>query len=515
MPGNLAVQKWLRADAIQPKLKISQPGDAEEREADRMADHVTSAVPERTVQRKCGACATGGTPCAECDHQEEIAPKTKLGHLSRPARAPNFSIPALRSGGEPLPSSVRAFFEPRFGYDFASVRVHTDPPAAESARAIQARAYTLGHDIVFDSGEWTPHAPEGRHLLAHELTHVIQQQAGHLGGRNYVHRKPSRGVRLMHQTMPDRDVSTIEAIQYGADFGRSVARTLLDSPLHPAWQRLRVWAREQGIEPMAPEIDPTFRRGAPSALHDSSRGALHDSDAPDPGELQTRYGVTGCAVPLGFPYMYVLNTTCSAPCTAAHEAQHLFDTAGCCIKAGIAHRAGPTPVDKALVVSQWGGYISSGRAWFECRAYARSVTCADTMLAALLCWAPAWVVQSVLIGGGAVAGALIGSQVLGAAGAGAGAAGGAAVGGAGGVVAGPPGVVVGAGGGALLGGAAGFVSGEVLGFLGGAAVGAAAGAAASAMREACCRTLQTYRAGAVSQRATNCGAAGGPPICPF
>jgi hypothetical protein len=81
----------------------------------------------------------------------------------------------LRSPGQPLDANTRAFMEPRFGHDFSRVRVHSDASAAESARAVNALAYTVGQDIVFEAGRYAPGASEGRRLLAHELTHVVQQ----------------------------------------------------------------------------------------------------------------------------------------------------------------------------------------------------------------------------------------------------------------------------------------------------------------------------------------------------
>ncbi|WP_224369258.1 eCIS core domain-containing protein [Hyalangium versicolor] len=80
-------------------------------------------------------------------------------------------------GGKPLPNAVRTFMEPRFGYDFSGVRVHTGGEAANAARAVQARAYTSGSAIVFGEGEYAPSTAQGRMLLAHELAHVVQQGA--------------------------------------------------------------------------------------------------------------------------------------------------------------------------------------------------------------------------------------------------------------------------------------------------------------------------------------------------
>jgi hypothetical protein len=82
---------------------------------------------------------------------------------------------ALDASGKPLDAATRTTLEPRFGHDFSQVRVHTDDQAAESAQALEAQAYTTGQDIVFGAGRYAPETPEGRQLLAHELTHVVQQ----------------------------------------------------------------------------------------------------------------------------------------------------------------------------------------------------------------------------------------------------------------------------------------------------------------------------------------------------
>src|SRR5512145_394946 len=83
----------------------------------------------------------------------------------------------LESRGEPLDLPTRAFLEPRFGHDFSQVRVHTGSQAAASARAIEALAYTVGQKIVFGAGQYAPGTPDGRRLIAHELTHTLQQGA--------------------------------------------------------------------------------------------------------------------------------------------------------------------------------------------------------------------------------------------------------------------------------------------------------------------------------------------------
>lgn len=84
--------------------------------------------------------------------------------------------------GRPLEPEVRVDMEQRLGHDFSDVRVHTDPKAADSAKAVQARAYTSGSNVVFDDGQYRPDTPEGSKTLAHELTHVVQQRSGPVDG---------------------------------------------------------------------------------------------------------------------------------------------------------------------------------------------------------------------------------------------------------------------------------------------------------------------------------------------
>lgn len=85
-------------------------------------------------------------------------------------------------GGEPLDAGTRAMMETHLGSDFGDVRVHTDSAASDSARAVNAQAYTVGNDVVFQSGRYDPHSSAGQHMLAHELTHVVQQRSGPVDG---------------------------------------------------------------------------------------------------------------------------------------------------------------------------------------------------------------------------------------------------------------------------------------------------------------------------------------------
>src|SRR5262245_18053412 len=139
-----------------------------------------SPAPTGFLQRKCacrGSSSVHGT-CPAC-REEMNRPREAMGE-SRQESVPPIVNEALQSPGQPLDSATRAFMEPRFGHDFSRVRVHLSARAAESARAVGALAYTVGHDIVFGNQEYAPDSSEGRRLIAHELTHVVQQGAGAL-----------------------------------------------------------------------------------------------------------------------------------------------------------------------------------------------------------------------------------------------------------------------------------------------------------------------------------------------
>jgi Domain of unknown function (DUF4157)/Lysine-specific metallo-endopeptidase len=130
---------------------------------------------EGLLQRKCacGQHTIAGGECAECGNQRLQRHADKYAVLPE---VPPIVQDTLRSPGQPLDSSTRAFMEPRFKHDFSHVRVHTDAEAAASALAVNARAYTVGHNLVFAPGEYKPQTLAGQRLLAHELTHVIQQR---------------------------------------------------------------------------------------------------------------------------------------------------------------------------------------------------------------------------------------------------------------------------------------------------------------------------------------------------
>ncbi len=166
-----------RFGRIQRKLTINKPGDEYEQQADRMAEQVTRTA-EPQIQR---ACACGGS-CAKWSGDEEPGPASTIQRYAsgtgERSEAPPIVSEVLGSAGRPLDRSTSSYMESRFGYDFSKVRVHTDSRAAASAEAIDSRAYTVGTNVVFAKGQFNPASSDGRRLLAHELTHVVQQAQG-------------------------------------------------------------------------------------------------------------------------------------------------------------------------------------------------------------------------------------------------------------------------------------------------------------------------------------------------
>jgi len=183
--GNQAVERMIRnvhspssvvREQIQAKLKIGQPNDIYEQEADRVAEQiVSSSWSVVNNQREEGGIQRQTEEEERKKEEETLQLKEMQGNIPEVTPDLESRIRALRGGSQPLPKSIRAFFEPRFGYDFSQVRIHNDPEGAKLARALNARAFTVGRHIVFGAGEYSPQTLVGKRLLAHELTHVVQQ----------------------------------------------------------------------------------------------------------------------------------------------------------------------------------------------------------------------------------------------------------------------------------------------------------------------------------------------------
>ena len=159
----------------QAKLNVSQPDNACEREADQVAESIMTAALPASAGAAAQPPAIQRRSCRECE--EELHRKAGADlQAEEDAATPILANPD--GGGMPLPGQARGFFESRFGTDFSGVRIHHDQPAAHLARSINARACTYRNNIYFKQGQYQPQSAAGQHLLAHELTHVVQQGAG-------------------------------------------------------------------------------------------------------------------------------------------------------------------------------------------------------------------------------------------------------------------------------------------------------------------------------------------------
>ena len=280
MLGNQRVAQLIQAKRLTPqgkilglqrKLTVGAADDRYEQESDRVADEATR-MPENTafsgqqsavsednalLRMKPGRPFAKGPACGEeevlqtrpiaisplVQRQVEEEEEERIQTGGEPDGAPSLipsvgsSIASLRGSGKPLSESERTFFEPRFGHDFSQVRLHTDGQSGTLlAKTVHAKAFTVGRDVFFSQGEYSPGSSEGRGLLAHELTHVIQQERDPESKR-HMH-GPAALRHAQDRTVPSPDVVMRE------------------------------------VETSSPEVLPAFRTLCPSAMFTSGEGGL-------------------------------------------------------------------------------------------------------------------------------------------------------------------------------------------------------------------------------------------------
>jgi outer membrane protein OmpA-like peptidoglycan-associated protein len=220
---------------LQAKLKIGAVNDPLEHEADRVADHVMRMpapdsapqvalrAPSRQASRKCAACEeeeklqrSPAEPGVEWDGNEAYPEVHEV----------------LKTPGRPLDAASLRFYESRFGRDFGGVRIHDDPRASAAAAGVKALAYTVDRHIVFGAGQFQPDTSSGRRLLAHELTHVVQQsQPPSLRGRAAAFPSAARGSSQTARRAADEDAAsaTPEETQIGVAAGGGAVKPEITS----------------------------------------------------------------------------------------------------------------------------------------------------------------------------------------------------------------------------------------------------------------------------------------------
>lgn len=217
-----------RALSLQPKLTVNKPGDAYEQEADRVADQIMAAPADPSIS---------GAPMRIHRFTEQATEGTDT--------APASVARVLASPGRPLEPALRQDMEQRFGRDFSRVRVHCGADAEQSARDVNAHAYTVGHNIVFGAGRLAPGAYEGRRLIAHELTHVVQQSGSDSISVGNNNRK--RGQ------FPVNPGSSISIGQYSNETARHALEGTHVGSVRPNMQTLRRQAIDVELAPTTPE----------------------------------------------------------------------------------------------------------------------------------------------------------------------------------------------------------------------------------------------------------------------
>jgi Domain of unknown function (DUF4157) len=216
-------KKWL-GQPLQRKLSINEPGDEYEREADRVAE-IVMRIPDPQMGMETSLSISPFQRCA-------------CRGITGVDEVPEVVNDVLNSSGEPLHPKTRAFFEPRFGYDFSTVRVHTDAKAAQSARLVSALAYTVGKDVIFRDGAYAPNTFAGLRLLAHELSHVNQQSASFSApvlqrdlAIEPVVKNPAQ-VQLTEEEI--RAAIEINRRRFGDSYSLAVIRDVIGIPRFPA-----------------------------------------------------------------------------------------------------------------------------------------------------------------------------------------------------------------------------------------------------------------------------------------
>lgn len=301
--GNQAMLRLLNEKAIQAKLKINEPGDKYEHEADRMAESIMH-TPESQVQRQANeeeeetvqekplvgqispmiqrqaeeeetlqakplwALMIQRQVKGEEEEEKTVQAKRQPGQTPTAASSIEGRISTMRGGGHPLSESARTFFEPRFGYDFSRVRVHIGSMAAQAADSIGAKAFTTGRDVVFGSKVDNPEASVHRQLLAHELTHVVQQDKSALFYPPKSGQQDSRILRPLSESTsaaPGGNVQmapVVTGINVASELpvGGSIEATALVAPGTPSRTSL-TWSIVGGL-PAGVTITPRGRRGA-------------------------------------------------------------------------------------------------------------------------------------------------------------------------------------------------------------------------------------------------------------
>lgn len=230
---------------LQTKLKINEPGDRYEQEADRIADQIVQQ-PESSVQDMVNPVV------------ETLPLQRRTTNQAAITEVPPMVHEVLNSPGQPLDTATRGLMESRFGHDFSQVRIHTNAKAAESAQAVNARAYTVGQELIFGTGQYMPATTVGKKLLAHELVHTLQQSHG--DAATQIQREDGAGTPTQEEEQKKKEADTTKVVTDGV----GIVLDNLDSK-NPKFKALQKEVTKQ-VEDRA--------KGTWQALPTADKGAL-------------------------------------------------------------------------------------------------------------------------------------------------------------------------------------------------------------------------------------------------
>lgn len=443
------------------------------------------------IQRQ---CSCGGT-CAHCRSESS---------RQRPDTAQR--IQQRKGRGNSLDTGLRLFMETRFGEDFSRVRVHTDTQATESSAGLNAVAYTIGNDIFFGEGRYQPRSREGLRLLAHELTHVVQQRNGIIQSKgisdhseDVFEREADRwsekvvsdaGTSPLLQSSPSSSnaalASQILSTLRQRGYANLLAGSILSHPINlPIQRKCAECASGGGSCSTCAEEE---RNRHPQPDHDSlhARCPSHGPCTEDPLVRKQGGGAANCDRTTGRMVIGALTEHCAGDCVYQHEHEHQLDDAECCSRVNAClDTAAGDPAKAAACNAAYDTFFAASADHAECRAYTKEVTCLTDFIADN-CDGSKRATKDAIIGG-----------ILG-------------------------GILGGIGGfflGGLIGSKAGNESlgqgiGLGVGLLGVGAIGAAIGHKVGSVSKECCDELRTELGVATTRRDTHCAAAVAVP-CPF
>jgi hypothetical protein len=212
---------------IQFKLSVGAVSDPLEDEADAMADKIMRTPEQNFIQRK----------CAECEKEEKVQRKPLTSFIQMKQSSFNNNVVAsdsvshqiqsTKGGGNAMPETTKSFMESRFGADFSNVNIHTGSYASQLSHQLNAQAFTIGNNIYFNEGKYSPESSDGKHLLAHELTHTVQQGDTFTAANNTIQRQEGKRLEEIKEKLKKGEKLTEDEMQYVREqIGKEIVQQL-------------------------------------------------------------------------------------------------------------------------------------------------------------------------------------------------------------------------------------------------------------------------------------------------